>query len=394
MWFRVFIIVSKNINISNPRLPAYILTNYKKYILICSENKGNRIALNNNQELRNIIANITCVCCQSDKNSTLHSKILPNLGKVNLMKSVFSKKMISTDLSNIKNILKDEEHPEIKLAVNEINTHLKLHSNINKIYYWIRWLDLVDKNKLKNKQSFECKSISFDENPKYKNDWIWIIWNMIIEYAKELSNDQLEQILHLYSIFKINYKKSTKLKRLVLIYHAILIMQNNLNWNSKICSNYALWIQTCCNINIIYKSIKENVYTCSSGSVINNIIFEKLIDTQSSMPARSIMYGNNPDNMVNINIQNEIIKNAIEQDKYINSNNINLNTRNNSNNRQNTSNTSNTFNNSNTSNTSNNSKNSKKNNSKNKGNIDDENKNKHIDKKMDFLMKSVFYKNE
>ena len=117
--------------------------------------------------------------------------------------------------ASLKTILKDDEHPEIKLAINEINTHIKLHSNISKIYYWIRWLDLVDKNKLKNKQSFESKSISFDEIPKYKNDWIWIIWSMIIDNAKELNNDQLEQILNLYSIFKINYKKSTKLKSLI-----------------------------------------------------------------------------------------------------------------------------------------------------------------------------------
>lgn len=388
MWFRIFIIISKNINISNPRLPAYILENYRKYILICSENKNNRTFLNNNQELRNIIANITCICCQSDKNTTLHTKILPNLGKANLTKAVFSKKIISTDV-NIKTILKDDEYPEIKLAINEINTHIKLHSNISKIYYWIRWLDLVDKNKLKNKQSFESKSISFDEIPKYKNDWIWIIWSMIIDNAKELNNDQLEQILNLYSIFKINYKKSTKLKRLALMYHAILIMQNNLDWSTKICNNYTIWIQTCCNINIIYKSIKENVYTCNNGSIIGNIICEKLIDT-ISMPARSII---NPHNGKTDNIQTEIINNAKKQDEYIYSNNINITNRYNCNNHDNTNNISNS------NNANNKNLNETKNSKKNKNNVDkiSENeisKNKYMNKKMDFLMKSVFYKND
>ena len=94
-------------------------------------------------------------------------------------------------------------------------------------------LNLKIFKKKKNKCSSESRTF-VKVDPKYRNDIIWILWDVIFFTSKK-HNTFIQQIIdHLFSLFCIKYTTASCKKRRYLLYFAISVITEEVrqiqNW--------------------------------------------------------------------------------------------------------------------------------------------------------------------
>ena len=82
----------------------------------------------------------------------------------------------------VKHFISYEDDSELRLAVNEVANHLRIHSvSFYQTAYWLLWLIKIEKFKRSNKVSFRVKRRPVENiNEKYWNDWVWLLWEIIL----------------------------------------------------------------------------------------------------------------------------------------------------------------------------------------------------------------------
>lgn len=238
-WNKIIEIMAKNINVRNILLPIYIFNKYNQSI--------NEVDISR-QEIRNIIVDVICVLCLSERAKIIG---IPKIGKDYLEINNIRKKIITKNFDISKkyfNINSNDISSFIKIGLNEIAFLINYGGNTIDIIYWIEWL---------KKQKIICityKNIS-GISEKLCNDWVWLVWDMIFD-----KNDN-HIIKCLYKLYKVNYKKGERNKRFFIIYFALLLLDNRNNPNCNRClineESYHLRIQMSCKINYLYNSVKK-----------------------------------------------------------------------------------------------------------------------------------------
>ena len=213
----------QKINISNPNLPYFL---YKKIIQFekITDTYNKLIDTRNNQEIRNMFADIVVCLATSRKNSYLNSLPVPKAEDyvpINLRKKVISK---NTAILN--GLMVDTEPTEVQLAIAEIATHLTIATPIHEPIFWYKWL-----------------------RKKFKQADIYI-WRVLNRRSKQLSHKHQLAIKCLYEIFR-RYKKQDA------IYCSIAFLKLPIDWNIPLFRKYSIRIQVCGNINQIYRYIAQ-----------------------------------------------------------------------------------------------------------------------------------------
>ena len=144
--------------------------------------------------------------------------------------------------------------------MNEFLFHLK---NVNGGYenacYWIAWLIHWEKINKKKKIKFEIEERNINEvNPKYCKDCIWLLWEVIFNECNQRADNIKIQIQSLYYFFRYEYTTGKRNHRLSLIYHAIGYLTLPIKMNIPIRKNKNIYLQTQCNINLMFKGKKNN----------------------------------------------------------------------------------------------------------------------------------------
>ena len=95
---------------------------------------------------------------------------------------------------------------------------------------------------------------------KFKTDWIWLLWKILLNEAIKKENKQLiSNVKYLYSLYKIDYKTSCISKRHFIIYQVLYIIIKPVNFNRCYISKEYLSVQATMNINKLYQAIDYNV---------------------------------------------------------------------------------------------------------------------------------------
>ncbi len=288
IWKIIFNIITKNINIENPLLPSWVWLKYKRYNMIMKKfNKGYEYESRNSQEIRNLLVDIITILVYSNKSNILN--ILPKVINKDFETDNILKKIISKDLKLSKNIVCDEDNNELILAINEI-ANLNHNGNIKDIIYWYIWIEKIEKFKKGNSIEFYCKKREIKGiSKKYYNDWVWLIWKIILSSSQHDSRLHNE-IIALYNIYKWKYSKSTRNQKQYIIFHAFLLLKENINWNISLINKYEYRVQACCNINQLYKLKK----------------FNEIIDTNINLDMIS---------HINSNLDSNLDSNLVKEDK-------------------------------------------------------------------------------
>ena len=210
LWEIIFLFMSKNIHIGNPKLAIYIimrLTNFKD--IMFNGYSEDMIKMRNNNKIRKLFAEIICVLCFSKKKNSYD---VPKVKETDFDFFSLTNKLSAKNKKLGYNIFKNDDPNEIFVAVNEFawNIHHKIKDNY-KANYWLEWI--LEYNKLCKKKKIKkiCYRRKYPVDDKFQKEMIWIIWDIIYEEAKKSKN----RIRKNYGWFNRNFlcKISRKYKK-------------------------------------------------------------------------------------------------------------------------------------------------------------------------------------
>lgn len=264
---RIINYISKYIGINNPLLPYVLFLRLVKFLKLkkieCYEK--NYLELRNSQEVRNLFCEMVCIIIMSTK--TRKPLNLPRILNYEFSPDGFQKRLIAKSLDAADKFVMVDDPTELRIIINEFAYNLEeIRYNQTNLLYWLSWAFEWEKiNQKKNKEFICCvREINGIDN-KYKRDFIWIFWEVILVETNNRNNNILtKQIRSLYEFFKMNYSPSKKRKRIYLIINTIELLSNTVNINSEyikknpVIEKYHLLVQACGNINLLYKQKKLN----------------------------------------------------------------------------------------------------------------------------------------
>jgi hypothetical protein len=267
LWERLVNYISKYIGIHNPLLPYVLFLRMVKFLKIKKMEafEKNFILMRNNQEVRNLFCEIICIIIMSTK--TRKPLNLPRILNYEFSPEGFQKRLIATSLDAADKFVMKDDPSELRIIINEFAFNIdELRYNMNNLLYWLSWAFEWEKINNKKNVEFTCcvREISGIEN-KFKRDFIWIFWEVILVETNKRNNDNLtKQVRSLYEFFKMKYSPSKKKKRLYLIIHCLELLSNTITINQEfikknpIIEKYHVIVQACGNINLLYKQKKLN----------------------------------------------------------------------------------------------------------------------------------------
>lgn len=300
IWDIIHNIYIKYININNPKLFFYILKREKDYKnIINSFPKKHEVLSRNNQELRNLFAELTAMLNINKKNNLFIDKSLPSITNKSFDKNEIKKRMIANNLDNINEYINNYTTNEMKLGLNEIYSNL---NNKNGTYqnciYWYIWIDKIEKYiKLNSKDLIKEYDI--------ENHWVFIIWKIILEISSIKIKNKKDTIFikKLYDKYKFNFKLSQMNQKKYFLFICFYIIKNSINWNITLNPQEHLIIQSNCNINSMYgniiNNIESNLSKESKDQLYKNYYdkhsIKKVKNTNLDSDINSILFTKHPD---------------------------------------------------------------------------------------------------
>lgn len=259
-WNKMLLYSSDVISINNPLLPNYL---YKYNILFYNiynninkdKDKTDLIDLRNNQIIRNLFFSISVILTLSDKTKRYNK--YPKIKQ-----SDFDFNNISLRLSANSNLLPNDfiqfnEPDELKIIMNEIYYNLKnMKSGYEKCIYWILWILEWEKKMKKTNTTWNINSREVNVQNKYKNDLIWLIWELILLEVKSKNSKIKTQILSLYELYIYDFKISKKYKRLPYLYQSIVYLTHDISFDKQLLTNNVIYLQTQNNNNKMFETKK------------------------------------------------------------------------------------------------------------------------------------------
>lgn len=269
VWKQLAIYISEQINTNLPYITQWFWKSYLRFEQLEEKffDKNFLIEGRNNQQLRNLLADVIVVLVYSRKTDPFNKKNNPIITPHDFTREKLKERLIAHNSYLICNIMHIKDPKELQLGLNEFATNLnREHSSFGDTVYWIHWLLLYEHECKVHNVPILCAGVKIrDVKDKFYQDWIWYVWHIILKESEYRANENLSrQILSLYRIYKLNFSTSTRKKKSVHIYHAVKLLKESLDWRVPLIEKYHIRVQVCANINQLYKMIGD-----SSGCYVN-----------------------------------------------------------------------------------------------------------------------------
>ena len=271
LWEIIILFFSKYIHLGNPKLPLYIQMGFTDFKNIAVNGFiGNELKMRNNVKIRILFAEIISILALSDKKHNL-SPVKVNKNAFNMQE--ITDKLKADNVQYANRIFLREDPKELFIALNEFAFNLSQNKNNTlQCCYWLEWiLEFEAVCKREKKQPLICarRQIANVEE-KLKKDIIWMVWELILMEASNRGRNIKKLVEALLDIFSIRYKVGCKKRRRFIIYNAISLITDNINFKKSIFNDEEK-IETVKNkINIIYKQIKKNEIKPATDYLFNN----------------------------------------------------------------------------------------------------------------------------
>jgi len=253
-------ISAKQVNISNPRLPTFLLNKKKKLgkILQIHNSKEYVLVLRNNQDLRHLLVELVSAITLSRKRKL---ESLPKLKQLDFSIQNFKKKLESNNNNDIKHILKENDPSEIRIAANELLYQLS-NRNLNKALYWLSWILEWEKINIKKYKIFKVSSRNYEGiDNKFSNNVIWLVWD-IINFVKKASFDLpfqgLKELDSLWNLYKLDFTLGTRSKKLIYIIWSMKMLISYVDWDLHLIEREFLYFHSLANVNLMIQKLKPN----------------------------------------------------------------------------------------------------------------------------------------
>jgi hypothetical protein len=322
IWDSLKTLYLKSIHINNPKYFFYITKREHEYKKILQKYaKQHEIYTRNNQEIRNLYAELTAISCLTKKTAI----ILPKINDSSYDKEEIKHRMMSKNLEKISNFIYHNTSNEAKLGLNEIYKNLRSEKGtIQNCIYWYLWLEKIEHNKSKvnkinnrtNKNDIILQKVSGTlSQSQYFDNWTYILWEIIMSFNYNIQSVNQNNSIYLkkiMNIYKSDFKPSHISKKKYIFFIAFHIVKSNINWTLPLLINEYLIIQCNANINRMYENIIIN-----NNSSLSEENIKKLRKLYNKSYYEMLNKKNNitiPKKIVNNDLNEEI--NKIEYTEY------------------------------------------------------------------------------
>ena len=269
LWEIIIIYMGKYIHIGNPKLPIYIEMRFNNFKDILTNGYiGQELFLRNNDKIRKIFSEVICVLCDSNKK---HSFENIKLNKDEFDITNMQRKLKAPNIKFLDDLFKKDDPKELFIPLNEFAYQISVKDSLNACY-WVDWMlefEIICKKK-KEIPTIERRTFApIDE--KFQKDFIWIIWEIILNSIEEKDSLTNKIVNKLLELFSMRFTSGVKKRRKDLIYFSILLITENYNKKKEIINNKSIVEGIVSKINNIYKQIKKNEISPNTDYLFANV---------------------------------------------------------------------------------------------------------------------------
>jgi hypothetical protein len=273
LWEIIINYFSKYIHLGNPKLPLYIQLRFQNFKEIVNTGFINKeLKMRNNKKIRVLFAEIMSVLALSNKKHTLSPV---KIGKNDFNLQEITDKLKADNVEYANRIYLKDDPKELFIALNEFAYNLsKFVNNTIQACYWLEWILEFEAECKRNKKPKLVSANRFIANvdSSHKKDIIWMIWEVILLEALNRDKNIKKIIDALLDIFSIRYMPGAKKRRRYILYNAISLLTDNVNFKIPLFIDSEKIENVKDKIDIIYKQIKKNEIKPEMDYLFNNSI--------------------------------------------------------------------------------------------------------------------------
>jgi hypothetical protein len=185
-----------------------------------------------------------------------------------------TERLKAPNIDFIKPVFTSEDPKEIYIPMNEFAYNIS-KSKKNTVFacYWIEWILEFETICKKRKTACACVRRQFvTVESKLSHDLVWIVWDTLFHYVKELENPFLEKTMEsLFSLFSLQYTNACCKKRRYMLYFAVSLCTEHTDLTVELVSNKKMVELAVSNINNIYRQIKKNEVSPGTDYLFNGL---------------------------------------------------------------------------------------------------------------------------
>jgi len=297
LWENILYYCAKHIHVGNPKLVCYLEKRYSVFKTII--NQGNFVTpldLRNNKTIRNLFAEVMSVLSLSTKKHSF--EVIKINREEEFDMTQMTERLKAPNVDFIKPVFTDEDPKEIYIPMNEFAYNIsKTKKNTVFACYWIEWILEFEAICKKRKTVCACTHRQFvTVEPKLSHDLVWIIWDALFYYVKQLENPFLEKTMSsLLSLFSLQYTNACCKKRRYMLYFAVSLCTEHADLTVELVANKKMVELAVNNINNIYRQIKKNEVSPGTDYLFNGL--NKQSELEKSLEklnmVNSITFGQN-----------------------------------------------------------------------------------------------------
>lgn len=272
IWETLLYYISKYIHVGNPKLIIYLESRYNFFESILSKNNfTSELSLRNDDNIRKLFAEIIVVLCKSEKKCSFESVKINREEEFDMTQ--IPDRLKADNVEYIESIFLTDDPKELFIAMNEFAYHITKTKNMMEACYWIEWVIEFDVLCKKKKQKCECKKRSFPEvENKFQKDIIWIVWDILLYYVKQLNDRYIEAAMRsIMKLFCVKYTSGTAKKRRYMLYFAVALLTEKVSSPVELINDKEMLNNVLEKIGEVYKQIKKNEDSPKMDYLYNNL---------------------------------------------------------------------------------------------------------------------------
>lgn len=255
---KCIIFFMKNINISNPNLPTYILNEMRFLNRITNICKGDAFAIADIQTFRNHICEFVTILALSDKQRIENRvRCKDNVFNIDILKD----KMEARG-RELKGIWKGNDDETAYIPFNEFKYHISKTYNREKAVFWVSWILELYKRSNRNKKPITFAERCSNVGKRHGKYFVWLLWEIILRETDRRDDERLtEQINSIYELYKFNFAKRHVTSRISYILCCIVYLTQTvpaIRFTKNICNNYDVLTLMNIQINVLFKGLCNN----------------------------------------------------------------------------------------------------------------------------------------
>lgn len=279
VWEIILYYTSKYIYIGNPKIAIYLDMRYNTFRNNMNQGSfASELDARNNDKIRKLFAEIICTLTLSLKKPAFEQIKIKSSDDFDMTQ--LSNKLKAPNTDYVRNNMKYKDPRELIIAMNELSYSLSSDcKNMASACYWIEWTLEFETICKRRKQIIKCDVRNYKVDNKCRNNIIWIIWDILMDYASMQNNRLIEKTMEsLVRLFCIKFTDASPKKRRYLLYYAVSLITETVNTNVEILPNRVVLQNVTDKIETIYKQIKVNEIAPKTEYLFNGLDKKKSIE--------------------------------------------------------------------------------------------------------------------